>query len=93
MVAASTPTQPKHPAPGWAIIMGLAILAHPRKVRGSKTIIVDAQFYLGPTDQDLIIGSLRYFNSKDLIFGDGPNSYVINATVSTILLSIITPLN
>jgi len=76
-------SQPKLLAAGWASITGIAILANPRIIPASKTIVLDVQLYLGPTDQDLLIGSLRYFNSANLSFDDGPNLYVIYATVST----------
>jgi hypothetical protein len=38
--------------------------------------------YLGPTDDDLLIGSLRYFNSTNITFDESPHLYVIHATVS-----------
>jgi hypothetical protein len=75
--------QPKLSAAGYASVTGLAILANPRIIRASKTIILDVQIYLGPTDQDLLLGSFRYFNSTNLTFDDGPNLYVIHAKVST----------
>ena len=61
----TTPSQPKLVAAGWASITGIAILANPRMIPASKTIVFDAQLYLGPTDEDLLIGSLRYFNSTN----------------------------
>ncbi len=76
-------SQPKLVATGRASITGIAILANPRMISASKTIVLDAQLYLGPTDEDLLIGSLRYFNSTNSSFDDGPNFYVILATVST----------
>ena len=81
--ATSTTSQPKLSAAGCAFVTGLAVLANPRVVRSSKTFVLDVQFYLGPTDQDLLIGSLRYFNSTNLHFDDEPNLYVIYAKVST----------
>jgi hypothetical protein len=72
-------------AAGCSYVSGLAILANPRAI--SKTIVVDVQLYLGSDNQDSLIGSLRYFNSANLTFDDGPNLYVIQATVSSILLS------
>jgi hypothetical protein len=81
----TTVSQPKIWAAGWASVSGLAILANPRRIPASRTIVVDAQFYLGPTDQHLLIGSLRYFNAADLSFDDGPNLYMISATVSVLL--------
>ena len=73
---------PKLSSAGWAFITGLAILANPRVIPGSKTVVIDTQLYIGPTDDDLIIGSLRYFNSANLTFHDGPHLYAIVATVS-----------
>ena len=86
MVTSATTTsasQPKLLAAGCASITGIAILANPRIIPASKTIVLDVQLYLGPTDEDLLIGSLRYFNSANLNFDDEPNLYVIYATVST----------
>jgi len=68
-------------AAGWAFVTGLAILANPRGFPGSKTVAFDTQFYLGPGDEDLMIGSLRFFNLKDLTFDDQPNLYFIITTV------------
>jgi Na+-transporting NADH:ubiquinone oxidoreductase subunit NqrB len=88
MVNTSTPTaslsQPKPSAAGWASLTALAILANPRGI--SKTIVLDAQVFLGPTDSDLLIGSLRYFNSNDHTFDDEPHLYSITATVSSCCL-------
>lgn len=87
MVTSATSTtsasQPKLSVAGSAIITGLAVLANPRVLPSSKTIVLDVQVYLGPMDQDLLIGSLRYFNSTDMTFDDAPNLYVIFAKVST----------
>jgi hypothetical protein len=83
----TTPSQPKLVAAGWASITGIAILANPRMIPASKTIVFDAQLYLGPTDEDLLIGSLRYFNSTNFSFDDGPSFYVIYATVSTHIIT------
>ena len=80
-IATST-LQPKVSAAGRASLTGLAILANPRKLPASRTMVLDAQLYLGPTPQDLLIGSLRYFNSINLAFNDGPDLYFIQATVS-----------
>jgi len=86
MVIAATTTsasQPKLLAAGRTFVSALAILANPRILFASKTIVLDVQIYLGPADQDLLIGSLRYFNSDNLSFDDGPHLYLIHATVST----------
>jgi hypothetical protein len=81
----SSAFQPKLSAAGSAYVTGLAILANPRRIPVSKTIVFDTQFYLGTKDQDSLIGSLRYFNSADLSFEDGPELYYVNATVSILL--------
>jgi hypothetical protein len=89
MVNTATSTsalQQKLAAPGWASVTGLVILANPRMIPASKTVVLDAQLYLKVTDQDLpLIGSLRYFNSESnyMTFDEGPNLYVIYTTVST----------
>ena len=78
-------SQPKPSAPGWVSVGGLAILANPRGFVSTKTIVFDAQLYVGPTDQDLpLIGSLRYFNSKNMSFSNDPHLYSISTTVSII---------
>jgi hypothetical protein len=84
-------SQQKPSTAGRASVAGLAILANPRGIF-AKTLVVDAQLYLGPTDQDFLIGSLRFFNCDNLTFDDGPNLYIINATVS-ILLPVSTTIN
>ena len=85
----SSASQPKLQvsAAGSANVTGVAILANPRRILNSKTIVFDTQFYLGPTDQDFLMGSLRFFNSFDLSFEDEPELYYVNASVS-ILLSV-----
>ena len=87
MATSPSLSRPKLSAGGSAYVTGLAILANPRRIPVSKTIVFDTQLYLGPTGQDLLIGSMRYFNSTDLSFEDGPDLYQINVTVS-ILLSV-----
>ena len=88
----SPPSQSKLSAAGSAYLTGLAILANPHRIPASNTIVFDTQLYLGPTPQDMLIGSLRYFNSANLSFEDGPDLYYINTTVS-ILLSASSSLN
>jgi len=87
MVNTSTSaSQAKPSVVGWASVTGPAILANPRGISGSKTIVLDAQLYLGPTNQDLLIGSLRYFNSDNHSFDDAPSLYAIVTSVSIYLL-------
>lgn len=80
---------PKPSAVGLASVAGLAILAHPRGI-SARTIVVDAQLYLGPTDKDLLVGSLRYFNLANVTFEDEPNLYFVVTTVSILLPVTIT---
>ena len=88
MVTTATSTSaPKLSAAGRTSLNGLAILANPRSIPASKTIVIDAQLYLGSAGQDLLIGSLRYFNSTDTIFDDEPCLYFVSATVSILLSS------
>lgn len=82
-------SQPKPSAAGLAFVTGLAILANPRGI-SARTIVVDALLFLGPKEDDVLIGSLRYFNSTDVTFEDGPNIYSIGATVSILLPVSIT---
>lgn len=70
-------------AAGSAFVVGLAILANPRAVRMTTLLVLDGQFYLGPTDQDVLIGSLRYYNSFNLSFDDKPALYFVYTTVRT----------
>jgi hypothetical protein len=94
MVDTSTSaSQPKPSAPGFAFVTGLAILANPRAISASKTIVLDVQIYLGPTDKDLLIGTFRYFNLVNATFDDGPSLYQIGATVSILLVSITIYIN
>ena len=81
--SAPQPEMPKPAAAGLATITGLAILANPRIVHASKTLVLDAQFYLGLTNRDSLIGSLRYYNLRDYTFHDEATLYVVHATVST----------
>ena len=87
MVTTATSTtstsKPKVSAAGSAFVFGLAVLANPRVVPSSKTFVLDVQLYLGPTDQDVLIGSLRYFNSTNLSFDNAPSLYVVYVKVST----------
>jgi hypothetical protein len=88
----SSPSVPRLSAAGSAYLTGLAILANPRRIPSSNTVVFDAQLYLGSTAQDMLIGSLRYFNLVNSSFVDEPNLYYINTTVS-ILLSVFSSIN
>ncbi|KAJ7193538.1 hypothetical protein GGX14DRAFT_588470 [Mycena pura] len=66
-------------------ISGFAILDSPRKVTSSgKTIVFDAQFYLGGSKgRESIQASLRYFNAADDQFPD-VGVYSVYATVAQV---------
>jgi hypothetical protein len=66
----------------FASVTAIAGLAHPRVLPSAKTIVFDAQVYLGPAPEDFLIGSLRYFNKSNMTFSDSPQLYMIYATVS-----------
>ncbi len=50
MTSTSASQPPKLSAAGWTTITVLAILANPRIVPASRTFVLDAQFYVGPTN-------------------------------------------
>ena len=75
-------------ASGFASITGVIGLANPRILPGTKTIVLDAQIYLGEgvDGPRFLIGSLRYFNSDNLTFDDSAQLYSIYSTVSHLAL-------
>jgi hypothetical protein len=81
MSTSTSAPKPKLSVSGWATITGLLILANPRGVLpSSKTLVFDAQFYLGSMDQ--FMGSLRYFNWDNKIFNEEPTLYFAHTSVS-----------
>ncbi|PPR02986.1 hypothetical protein CVT24_012191 [Panaeolus cyanescens] len=71
------------PSMGYASIYGIVALAHPRVLSGTKTMVFDAQLYLGPGEDEqpkFLLGSLRYFNSRNLVFSESAQLYVIYST-------------
>lgn len=67
--SANSSSQSKLSAAGSAYLTGLALLANPRRIPASNTFVFDTQLYLGPpTPQDMLIGSLHYYNSANLGF-------------------------
>ncbi|PPR01846.1 hypothetical protein CVT24_001734 [Panaeolus cyanescens] len=84
MLSASNPgNSHSTPTAGYVSIYGVVGLANPRVLSGTKTIVFDAQLYLGPGDDDqprFLLGSLRYFNAKNLVFSESPQLYSIYST-------------
>jgi hypothetical protein len=89
-LTSTSASQAKPSAAGLVHVTGLAILGNPRGFASSRTISLDAQLYLGPTDRDLLIGSLRYFNLVNVTFENEPGLYAIGATVRILLPVLIT---
>ena len=67
-----------------ASLYGLAALETPRIIGKTKTVVFDAQMYMGP-DQPPLTANLQYFNEQSLNFGD-VGVYFIHATVCLMLL-------
>ncbi|KAJ3502532.1 hypothetical protein NLJ89_g8846 [Agrocybe chaxingu] len=61
----------------------VAILANPHVAKpGSKTIMFDVQIYVGPNDDNILLGALRYFNLNNDSFPLETNLYQIHTTFS-----------
>jgi hypothetical protein len=93
MVNSASASHERLSTAGSASLSGFAILANPRVIPSSKTIVVDAQLFIGPEDDNFILGSLRYFNSDDKTFVDEPMLYLIHATVSLFKLPVFIAIN
>ncbi|RDB16135.1 hypothetical protein Hypma_003356 [Hypsizygus marmoreus] len=68
--------------PGLASITTIAALANPRRPRRllSKTVILDAEIYVGSSLCESLLGALRFFNAFDLKLSAEPGLYLIYAT-------------
>ena len=62
-----------------ASLYGLAALETPRIIGKTKTVVFDAQMYMGP-EQPPLTANFRYFNDQSLTFGD-VGVYYIHAMV------------
>ncbi|KAF8957984.1 hypothetical protein BDZ97DRAFT_1843975 [Flammula alnicola] len=59
-------------------LTAIAALGNPRTIPKSKTIVLDAQIYIGSLSCESLLGALRYFNAKDLHFPESAGLYLIN---------------
>ncbi|KAJ7246064.1 hypothetical protein C8J57DRAFT_1241848 [Mycena rebaudengoi] len=67
-------------ATSYANMNVIAILTNPRKLPSlNKTTFYDAYVYIGPTEDDMLLGCVRHFNSGDtpVDFEAGPHSCII----------------
>ncbi|KAJ7042294.1 hypothetical protein C8F04DRAFT_1252266 [Mycena alexandri] len=72
----------------YASLVGLAVLENPRKIsEKGLTLAFDATWYLGASDREAIVGSLRYFNSKSDKYPE-VGLYFVYTTVSHMDLAI-----
>ncbi|KAF8955969.1 hypothetical protein BDZ97DRAFT_1926038 [Flammula alnicola] len=67
-------------AAGLATILAIAALANPRHVPDSKSIILDAQVYIGSPSCESLIGALRFYNGTEIEFSSDAGLYLIYAT-------------
>lgn len=80
----NTPSSsPVDSATGLATMLAVAALANPRNVPGSKSIMLDAQVYVGSPSCESLIGALRFYNGNDMEFDSNAGLYLIYATVSS----------
>ncbi|KAF5381722.1 hypothetical protein D9615_005621 [Tricholomella constricta] len=67
-------------AAGIATITAVAALGNPRTLPGTKTVLLDAQIYVGSPSCESLLGSLRFFNVSDMVFEHQSALYLIYAT-------------
>jgi len=65
----------------FASITALCILGNARQIGRSKSVMFDAQIYVGSAENEAILGALRYFNGDDTVFPD-EGMYMVYATVA-----------
>lgn len=70
-------------------LTAVAVFENPQKLEGiGKTILVDAQIYLG--SGHTLVGSFQYFNHNDIPFKDDHvGMYFIHAAVSDNHMSVL----
>ena len=71
-----------------AMITAIAALGNPRALPGTKTVVLDAQIYVGSPSCESLLGSLRFFNASDVVFEHQSALFLIYATVSAFLLDM-----
>ena len=75
-------------ASGLATMVGIAGLGHPRPVADApKSLMLDAEIYLGSPSCEALIGALRFYNGQNIKFTDDLTLYLIYATVNFLHIS------
>jgi hypothetical protein len=74
-------------AAGIATITAVAALGNARPLPGTKTVVLDAQIYVGSPSRESLMGSLRFFNASDMVFEHESALYLIYATVCALFQS------
>ncbi|KJA24723.1 hypothetical protein HYPSUDRAFT_53533 [Hypholoma sublateritium FD-334 SS-4] len=69
-------------APGFAFVTATAILVNPHSITGTKSMIFDAQLYIGPNPHNILLGSLHYFNLSSHLFSPDPQLYQLHFTIA-----------
>ncbi len=74
---------------GSASLFGLAYISSARQLCNSsgeltKTIVVDAQMFLGNTTENFVL-ALCFFNANNIVFRDEPEMFVIQANACRLL--------
>ena len=73
-------------AAGIATLTAVTALRNPRALPGMKTVILDAQIYVGSPSCESLLGSLQFYNGSDMVFEHQSALYLIYATVSVFIL-------
>ena len=69
-------------------MVGIAGLGHPRPVADApKSLMLDAEIYLGSPSCEALIGALRFYNGQNIKFTDDLTLYLIYATVNFLHIS------
>ncbi len=50
----------------------------------TKTIVIDAQMFLGNTTENFVL-ALHFFNANNIVFGDEPEKFTIQANAHPLL--------
>jgi hypothetical protein len=74
-------------AAGITTITAITALRNARPLPGTKTVVLDAQIYVGSPFCKSLMGSLRFFNVSDMVFKHESALYLIYATVCALFQS------
>jgi hypothetical protein len=79
---------------GISSFSGIAIVGQTGATPNSKTVILDVELFLGAEKHWTLLGSLRFFNGKDIQFADYPNGLLcmIRASVMFFSFSVSHPM-